>query len=300
MGQIRHSVRMAFLGVGALLIVAAGCGFSDVLEWAGEPSASNATSTPNGGTGTAQPQVTPIPTAPMWVYATPTATIPTSATATPTSDYLSDVTRTPSTSATPTPAATSTPTPRPTATPSPTATPVPLVSLLPFLPTEADLPGRMRLENEVEFLTVEQIASEAGNAAEYQRLLGEWGYTRGASREFLLPNPGVFEFLSELLGFEARVMEFDSANDATAAIEFQRDFALERPDWRLRETTVERIGDASMALTGTADYDGMEVRVSAIFVRDGDLVYRFVAVSGAYDAFSDAVRIARTVVERNN
>jgi hypothetical protein len=226
----------------------------------------------------------------MWSYstATPTPIVTPAATSTP------RPTSTPTATATPT--ATSTPTPRPSPTPSPT----PVVSLLPALPTEDDLPNGLRLDNEVAHLEIDAIARESDDPAEYGRRLQEWGYTRGAAREFLYPNPGVVEFLTRMLGFDARVMEFGSATHATSAIEFQRDFALARPDWRLRETSVDRIGDTTIALVGTADYQGMEVRVSAIFVRDGDRVYRFVAISGGYDAFSDAVDIARRVIERNN
>ncbi|HUG14063.1 MAG TPA: hypothetical protein VMM78_03510 [Thermomicrobiales bacterium] len=173
------------------------------------------------------------------------------------------------------------------------------MSLLPALPTEDDLPSGLRLDREVSHLQIAEIARESEDAAEYERLLRQWGYTRGAAREFLYPNPGLVEFLTRVLAFDARVMEFASAAHATDAIEYQRDSALSRPDWRLSETDVERIGDASIALTGTADFEGMEVRVSAIFVRDGDVVYRFVAISGGYDAFGDAVNVARVVVARN-
>jgi hypothetical protein len=287
MGNVSRSVRVVFLGVGALLLVASGCGFSDVLEWSGAPSVQTADSTPAAATVTATPlRSTPIPTATMWSYST--------ATPTPFDDTLY-VTRTPRPTATPTP----TPSPTPTSSPTPTPSPTPVVSLLPALPTEEDLPNGLRLEREVAHLDTADIAREAEDSAAYERQLRDWGYTRGAAREFLLPNPGVVDFLTKMLGFDARVLEFGSAASATNAIEFQRDFALSRPDWRLNETSVERIGDATIALTGTADYQGMEVRVAAIFVRDGDLVYRFVAVSGGYDAFDDAVAIARRVVERN-
>lgn len=291
MSNVSRSVRVAFLGVGVLLLVASGCGFSDVLEWSGNPSlqTTDATPTPTTTATAAQLRSTPIPTATMWRYST--------ATPTPVQDDMLAVTRTPHPTSTPTP--TSTSTPSPTATPSPTPSPTPLPSLLPSLPTEEDLPNGLRLEREVSHLEIAEIAREAEDSAAYERRLRDWGYTRGAAREFLLPNPGVVDFLTKMLGFDARVMELGSAASATNAIEFQRDFALSRPDWRLNETSVERIGDASIALTGTADYQGMEVRVAAIFVRDGDLVYRFVAVSGGYDAFDDAVDIARRVVERN-
>jgi hypothetical protein len=289
--------RVAVAGLLGIVLLAGGCSFADVFEWSGIPAMPagegtpattvTATATVTGATGTTptatRPRNTPIPTNTAWVYATQTPT--SRAQASPTS------TPTPRATSTPTPRPTSTPTPAPTRTPTPSPTPVP--SLLPLLPDESQVPSGLRLDREVAYLTLEDVARESDNPDDYARRLREWGYTNGAAREFLYPNPGVVEFLSRILGLDTRVMEFRSAAAADEAIAYQKDFALRRPDWRLTETNVERIGDATVALRGTADLDGMEVRVSAIFVRHGNTVYRFVGISGGYDAFNDTLTVAR-------
>jgi hypothetical protein len=283
--------RVAFVGLIGVVLIAGGCSFADFFEWSGIPAAPVESLTPQATSGTpaatatatgiTRAQSTPIPTNTPWTYATQTPTARVQASPTPRA------------TTTPTPRATSTPTPAPTRTPTPS--PTPIASLLPELPTEAEVPSGLRMEREVAYLEVAEIARESDNPAEYERRLREWGYTRGAAREFQYPNPGVVEFLSRILGLDVRVMEFASANAADEAIAFQKDFALRRPDWRLSESNVEQIGDTTIALRGYADYDGMEVRVSAIFVRHGNLVYRFVGVSGGYDAFNDTLNVARSV-----
>jgi hypothetical protein len=167
------------------------------------------------------------------------------------------------------------------------------VNLLDFLPSEDDVPDDMRLEREEATLTAEQVADEVGDPTEYLELLDEWDFRGGSLREYQLPSPGIGDFLSELLGLEARGLEFGSSADALAAIKYQRDFARDRPGWNLDDAEIEQLGDASFALTGTADYDGTEVSVAAIFVQDGNRVFRFVGVGGLEEPFDETLKIAR-------
>ena len=262
---------VAVAGLG-LLLVAGGCSveefFADGIERdeALRESTAPATMTP-------------------WRYSTPTSTAP------PTHTPWVYVPATSTRTATAT--RTSTPLPTPSPTPSPTLAPI--VNLLDFLPSEDEVPGDMRLEREETTLTAQQVADEVeepGNA-EYLRLLDEWDFRGGSLREYQLPSPGIGEFLSELLGLEARGLEFGSEADALAAIEYQREFARNRAGWNLDDAAIEPLGDASYALTGTANYDGTEVSVAAIFVQDGNRVFRFVGIGGLEEPFDETLKIAK-------
>lgn len=262
---------VAAAGLG-LLLVAGGCSveefFADGIE-RDEPLRES----------TAPATMTP------WRYSTPTSTAP------PTHTPWVYVPATSTRTATAT--RTSTPLPTPSPTPSPTLAPI--VNLLDFLPSEDEVPGDMRLEREEATLTARQVADEVeepGNA-EYLRLLDEWDYRGGSLREYQLPSPGIGEFLSELLGLEARGLEFGSEADALAAIEYQREFARNRAGWNLDDAVIEPLGDASFALTGTANYDGTEVSVAAIFVQDGNRVFRFVGIGGLEEPFDETLKIAK-------
>ncbi len=170
---------------------------------------------------------------------------------------------------------------------------MPVVDLLDFLPAEDEVPNDLRLEREEATLTAEQVADEVEDPAEYLRLLDEWEFRGGSLREYQLPSPGISEFLSDLLGLEARGLEFGSEADALAAIEYQREFARNRDGWNLDDAEVEQLGDATFALTGTADYDGTEVSVAAIFVQDGNRVFRFVGVGGMEEPFDETLKIVK-------
>jgi hypothetical protein len=259
-----------------LVLLAGGCSFEDFFS--GSDSRDD----------TAQRETAP-PTQTAWRYVTPTSTVP------PTMTPWIYVPMTATRTASPTHTPTRTPTPRPTATPSPTPSPTPVVNLLGSLPSEEDVPDGMRLEREEATLTADQVADEVegANRSEYLRLLDEWDFRGGSLREYQVPSPGVGEFLRDLLGLEARGLEFGSEADALAAIEYQREFARNRPGWDLEDADVEPLGDASFALTGTADYDGTEVSVAAIFVQDGNRVYRFVGVGGLQKPFDETLKIAK-------
>jgi hypothetical protein len=153
----------------------------------------------------------------------------------------------------------------------------------------------MRLEREEATLTAEQVADEVDGAGReaYLDLLDDWDFQGGSLREYQVPSPGIGEFLKDLLGLEARGLEFGSSADALAAIKYQREFARERDGWNLKDADVEQIGDASYALRGTADYDGTEVSVAAIFVQDGNRIFRFVGVGGMQDPFDETLKIAK-------
>ncbi|HEX5165373.1 MAG TPA: hypothetical protein VFV93_08260 [Thermomicrobiales bacterium] len=247
-----------------LVLLAGGCSFEDF--FAGSESrddSSQRETAPPTPTSTVPSTFTP------WIYVPKTAT----RTATPTR----------------------TPTPRPTATPSPTPSPTPVVNLLGSLPSEEDVPDGMRLEREEATLSAEQVADEVEgpDRAEYLRLLDDWDFRGGSLREYQLPSPGVGEFLRDLLGLEARGLEFGSEANALAAIKYQREFARNRAGWDLHDADVEQLGDASFALTGTADYDGTEVSVAAVFVQEGNRVYRFVGVGGLQKPFDETLKIAK-------
>lgn len=167
------------------------------------------------------------------------------------------------------------------------------MNLLDFLPAEDEVPNDMRLEREEATLTAEQVADEVEDPVEYLRLLDEWEFRGGSLREYQLPSPGISEFLSKLLGLEARGLEFGSSADALTAIEYQREFARNRDGWNLDDAKVEQLGDATFALTGTADYNGTEVSVAAIFVQDGNRVFRFVGVGGMEEPFDETLKIVK-------
>jgi hypothetical protein len=166
------------------------------------------------------------------------------------------------------------------------------------LPDADALPDDLEMTAEDASLTAQEAAVGFGNAQQLATQLEALGYRAGAYREFALPDPGVSEFFTKMLGFQATVMQFDTAAHAGEAIAFQREFAKTQPDWDLDDSAVVKIADESAAMAGTAVYEGTDVNVVVIFVRDGNLVYRFIAVSGVYDTFDDTVEIAQGVAAR--
>lgn len=257
--------RRGMLGVaGLVLLMASGCSIEDFF---GLPDSTGGTHATPGATATRE-RPTPIPTNTPWVYVT----------------------------ATPTPTSTPAPRPSPTPTVRPTPSPTPAPVLLPLLPTADDLPDGLEQTGEDAALTAREAAAGFADADRLAERLVALGYAGGAYREFALPNPGITDFVTRMLGFQATVMRFDTAAHASEAIVFQRAFAKEQAEWDLDDAAVERIGDESAALTGFAVYDGVDVKVVVVFVRDGALVYRFIAISGVHDTFADTVAIARETV----
>jgi len=251
-----------------LVLLAGGCSFEEFFAGGSERES-------------ALPESTAAATQTPWRYSTPTSTPP--PTHTPWIYVPATQTRT----------ATGTPTRTPTPSPTPSPTLAPVVNLLDMLPSEDDVPDNLRLEREEATLTAAQVADEVPESGEYLRLLDEWDFRGGSLREYQLPSPGLSDFLSELLGLEARGLEFGSSADALAAIEYQREFARNRAGWNLDDADIEQLGDATFALTGTADYDGTEVSVAAIFVQDGNRVFRFVGVGGLEEPFDETLEIVR-------
>lgn len=250
---------------GIILLTATGCSIEQFFE--SDWTDAGASGTPAASPTATRVRPTPMPTNTPWVYSTAT----------------------PAT----TPAPTRTPTPLPTATPSPTPSPTPAPDYLSTLPTLDDMPDDFRLTSEDATLTAAEAAKGFNNAAQLAERLTALGYRGGAYREFALPDPGVAEFVTKMLGFQATVMRFDTVAHADEAIAFQREFAKGQADWELNDTPVDALGDATSAMKGTAEYEGTDVKVAVIFVRDGTDVYRFIAISGVYDAFDEAEDIAR-------
>lgn len=265
---------VATLGVGLLL---AGCGLNDLSAWSwetGEPD-DMAISSP-----TVQPTNTPWRYQPAthtpWAYSTQTPTPRPAQTSTPTP------TRTPTSTRTP--------------TPLPTPSPTPATDYLTLLPSVADVPGKLELMREDAAVTVAEVGEGFGAGTGLVERLDALDYRGGALREFALSNPGLRDYLSRLLGMQTAVLEFGTAAQAQDALDAQQDFARNQPDWNLNTRNIDTIGDATVALTGDAVYDGTDVVVVAIFVRDGARVYRFISISGTYDAWGDTVRLARETV----
>lgn len=167
-----------------------------------------------------------------------------------------------------------------------------------FLPALDAMPDGFRQTAEDPWLTADEAAAGFSDPARLAAELNAFGYRGGAYREFMLPNPKAADYLTRMLGFQATLMRFDSTAHADAAIAFQSEFAKNQPDWELKNASVERIGDVSSALRGTAVYEGVDVKVVVVFVRHGDMVYRFISISGVYDAFDDTVRIAQDTLAR--
>lgn len=142
-------------------------------------------------------------------------------------------------------------------------------------------------------VTVEEVGEGFGAGAGLAERLDALDYRGGALREFALDNPGLSDYFSRLLGMQTAVLEFGSGNDASDAMAVQQEFARNRPDWDINNRNIDQIGDETIALTGDAVYDDTNVIVVAIFVRDGPRVYRFISISGAYDAWDDTVQLAR-------
>jgi hypothetical protein len=214
--------------------------------------------------------------------------------ATSTKQASPTATRTPTRTSSKTPTATRTPTATPT--PSPTPTPTRVTGMQALLPSEADLPDGLELDQEDQDLTAAEVAVEADDPEHYAAQLAAWGYRGGASRQFLLPDPGLGDFFTEMLGFQATVLQFGSAEQARGALAFQYSYALRRDGWELADADMAPMGDSSAALNGSADYEGTTVRAAVIFVQQGNRLYRFVGISGATDHFDTTVDIARDVV----
>lgn len=262
----------ALIGVGALALSA--CGVGDLFagdDWSfGDPG-------PTPTTAIRLPTPTPAPTNTPWVYTTPGPQ--------PWGYQIPTVTATPSA------------TPRPAPSPTPSPSPSPSVPLLTLLPAVDELPGDLELLREDADLTAGEVASEYGDAGQQLALLDEWEYRWGATREAALPNPGLAEYLSELLGFQSTVLEFADDDGAAQALAYQFDTAQSRLEFDVAPASIEQIGDEARALKGTTEMDGTEVRIAVVFVREDARVWRFVAISGNYDAFDDAVRVARETVD---
>jgi hypothetical protein len=172
-----------------------------------------------------------------------------------------------------------------------------VTGLLALLPTASDLPDDLTLDQEDADLTTPEVAAEADDAASYAAQLTAWTYRGGASRQFVLPDPGLGDFVSKLLGFQALVLEFGSAAPAREALDFQHSYALQRAGWDLQDVAGDAVGDASVTLTGTADYEGTTVQAVVVLVQRGARLYRFVAISGLADELDMTLRIARSAVQ---
>jgi hypothetical protein len=263
--------------IGGSALLLASCGLNDLEDWSWE---SDDSGSGDSATSTAQPTNTPWryeATNTPWSYSTstPTETMP----------------------ATPTPRRTPTPTvtPMPTRTPTPTPTPAP--DYLALLPTVDDVPGRLELLREDGTVTVDEVGEGFGAGAGLADRLEELDFQGGGLREFALPNPGVSDYFSRLLGMQTAVLEFGSPADAELAMAAQVEFARDQPDWDLDSKAIDTIADSTIALKGDAEYEGTDVIAVAIFVRDGDHVYRFISIAGAYDAWDDTVELAKETVE---
>lgn len=267
---------VAAFGAGLIL---AGCGLNDLadLSFDTDDATDSATSR---ATATTRPQPTNTPwsyqaTNTPWAYSTPTEA--------PWSYEIP--TQTPRT-----------PTPTPTATRTPSPTPIPATDYLALLPGEDQVPGKLELAREDKDVTVEEVGEGFGAGAGLATSLERLDYRGGGLREFALPDPGLGDYLSRLLGMQTAVLEFGTDAQATEAMNVQQEFARNQDDWDIKSRDIEQIGDASLALTGDAVYEGTDVKVVAIFVRDGNRVFRFVSISGTYDAWDDTVKLAHTTV----
>lgn len=255
----------------ASVFLLSACGFEDL--WSndafGEGDGDGSGATP---TTTARATSTPMPTATPWTFR-----------------------------ATPTPGGTTvvSPTPTPTQTPSPTATPVPATDLTVYLPTLEDLPGGFEQTRENLAQTIDDLSREANDPAEYAGLLVSLGFMQAVAREFQLPDPDLRDLLTKnLLGMEVQVLEFRNQGSARSALHYQLQVAQERDGWKLKARDVEQFADGAWALAGTANYDGIDVTVGAIFILDGNRVYRFVGIGGREKPFDRTEDIVRTVLAR--
>jgi hypothetical protein len=145
-------------------------------------------------------------------------------------------------------------------------------------------------------VTVDEVGEGFGGDAGLADALRDLDFVGGGLREFALDNPGISEYFSRLLGMQTAVLEFGSAEQAAQAMDLQQSFARSQPDWDIDPKQIDQIADEAIALTGDAEYEGTDVIVVAIFVRDDDRVYRFISISGAYDAWDDTVELARKTV----
>jgi hypothetical protein len=115
-------------------------------------------------------------------------------------------------------------------------------------------------------MTAAEASAGYADAARLTEQLQALGYLRGAYREFALPDPGIREYVTKMLGFQATIMQFASADQAHEAITFQLGVARQQPDSNIDDATVEPIADESAALTGTSVYEGTDVKVVVLFV----------------------------------
>jgi len=180
---------------------------------------------------------------------------------------------------------------------TPTPSPVAAIDYLALLPAQDDVPGDLDLLREDAAVTVEEVGEGFGAGSGLAERLDALDYRGGGLREFALPNPGLSEYFSELLGMQTAVLEFGSAAEASTAMNVQQQFARNQPDWDIDPANIDAISDETIALKGDAVYEGTDVTVVAVFVREGARVYRFISISGAYNAWVDTVRLARETVD---
>lgn len=199
------------------------------------------------------------------------------------------VTRTPTPM--PSPELTATVAPTPTAVPTATPTPAPS-SLLDKLPTLADMPTGFAMTAEEASLSTAEIASSYPDPNAQLDRLKQWGFAGSAFRSFSIPSPGLNDLMQRMVAFSAQVTRYGSPANALASIQFQIKDTMGRPGAQLSQVSVVTIGDQAFALEGSMTSENTKIITAILYVRQGNLLFRYQGNSEAYNSLNDAVSIA--------
>ena len=167
-----------------------------------------------------------------------------------------------------------------------------LVSRLPAL---SSLPPGFAITHEGRS-TAENIAQVWTNPAAHEQRLEDWNYQRGAVRFYNLLDATDADARTRIVHARAHIMEFDTAEHATAAMTFEHDSWL-TCSCGMQTASVELLGDHTLAVhgTNTQSQTGLPAMAKA-WVRVDATVWDISVESLEYDGLVDAVEILRATL----
>lgn len=198
---------------------------------------------------------------------------------------------------------TSVPQPRPSSTPIIINTPTPMPSLDPsglsipadlrdILPLPEEIPGGMNLTTTTdEGGTIETVAEQAPDPAEYDQLLQDAGFQNAARRVLELPADAPLDESTQIIAMNSVAILLGSNDGAFNEVNYHRDvIMLPDPEFGLAPVEIEPVGDYSTAATGATDIEGFGVNIAVVWSQVGPLSLRSTVLSaGAHDPLPDAI-----------
>ena len=193
----------------------------------------------------------------------------------------------------------------PTATFEPTATPDPFANVTPapnfqgdvlaLLPRLDQLPAGFAIAAEGP-LSAELIASAYSDEAGFLKKLETWGFRQGAARSFTVARATPAEQQTRMTAFNAAVIEFGSPEQARHSMEENREYVKKGIVGDPPNIALEGLGDYAIAVQGEVRHGANLEKWAFIWVRKGNLVLYFRAMSLGYIPMDEAIQIATATV----